>query len=83
MNAIVSQITGVSIVCSAVCSGAEKIKPSTLRVTSLCEGNSLVIGEFSAQRASDAEQFLLDDVIMLPVITGPIDGYPYYRCYVL
>ena len=30
-------------------------KTSTLRVTGLCEGNSLVIGEFPAQRASNAE----------------------------
>ena len=30
-------------------------KTSKLRVTGLCEGNSLVIGEFPAQRASNAE----------------------------
>ena len=31
-------------------------KISKLRVTGLCEGNSLVIGEFPAQRASNAEK---------------------------
>ena len=30
-------------------------KTSKLRITGLCEGNSLVIGEFPAQRASNAE----------------------------
>ena len=32
-------------------------KTSKLRVTGLCDGNSLVTGEFPAQRASDAESF--------------------------
>ena len=32
-------------------------KTSKLRVTGLCEGNSLVTGEFPAQRASNAENF--------------------------
>ena len=33
-------------------------------VTGLCEGNSPVTGEFPAQRASNAEIFPFDDVIM-------------------
>ena len=41
MGTMASQITGVLIVCSAVCSGADK-KPSKFRVTGLCEGNSPV-----------------------------------------
>ena len=59
MSVIASQITGVSIVYSAVCSGADKKKTSKLRVTGLCAGNSPVTGEFPAQRASNAEMFLL------------------------
>ena len=51
-----SQITGVSIVYSSVCSGTEK-KTLKLRVTGLCEVNSPVTGEFPAQRVSDAEFF--------------------------
>ena len=39
-------------------------KTSKLRVTGLCEGNSLVTGEFPAQKASNAEMFPFDDVIM-------------------
>ena len=56
MSAIVSQITGVSIVYSAgfFFSGRSK-KASKLRVTGLCGGNSRVTGEFPAQRASNAE----------------------------
>ena len=55
MSAMASQITGVSIVYSTVCSGVDKKKASKLRVTGLCERNSPVTGEFPAQRASDAE----------------------------
>ena len=36
----------------------------------LCEGNSLVAGEFSAQRASDADNLPFDDFIMFPVVFG-------------
>ena len=39
-------------------------KISKLRVTGLCEWNSSVTGEFAAQRASNAEMFPFDDVIM-------------------
>ena len=35
-----------------------------LHVTGLCEGNSLVTGEFPAQRASNAENVSFDDIIM-------------------
>ena len=58
MSAMAYQITGVSIVCSAVCS------TSNLRVTGLCEANSPVTGEFPAQR----EMFLFGDVIMKDVM---------------
>ena len=64
MSAMTSQITGVSIVYSTVCSGAST-KQSKLHATGLCEGNSLVTGEFPAQRASDAEMFPFDGVIMI------------------
>ena len=37
---------------------------SKLRVTGLCEGNLPVTGKFPAQRASNAENFPFDDVIM-------------------
>ena len=39
-------------------------KPSKLRVTGLCLGNSPVTGEFLAQMASYAENVSIDDVIM-------------------
>ena len=60
MSAMTSQITGVTIVCQTICSK----KILKLRVTSLCERNSPVAGEFHAQRASNAEMFPIDDVIM-------------------
>ena len=40
------------------------MKTSKLHVTGLCAGNSPVTGEFPAQRASNAEMFPFDDVIM-------------------
>ena len=44
--------------------GHRSKKTSKLPVTDLCEGNSPVTGEFSAQRVSNAEMFPFDDVIM-------------------
>ena len=53
MSMISSQITGVSNVCSTICSGVGQT--SKLRVTSLCEGNPSVIGGFPSHRTSYAE----------------------------
>ena len=55
MSAMASQITSLTIVYSNVYSKRRSNKTSKLRVTGLCEGNSPVIGEFPAQRASNAE----------------------------
>ena len=55
MGAISSQITSLTIVYSTVYLRRSSNKTSKLRVTGLCEGGSLVTGEFPAQRASDAE----------------------------
>ena len=46
---------GISIVCSAVCSGAHQRKTSKLRLTGLCEGGPSVTGGFPSQMASNAE----------------------------
>ena len=48
------QLTGVSIVCSAVCLGADQRKIK-FRVTGIGDGNPPVTGGFSSQRASNAE----------------------------
>ena len=64
MSAIASQITSLTIVYLTVYSGTRSKKTSKLPVTDLCEGNSPVTGEFSAQRVSNAEMFPFDDVIM-------------------
>ena len=40
------------------------MKTSSIRITGLCQGNSPVTGEIPAQRASNAEMFSFDDVIM-------------------
>ena len=55
MHLKASQITSLAIVYSTVYSGADQRKTSKLRATGLCVGNSPVIGEFSAQMASNAE----------------------------
>ena len=55
MITMTSQITGVLIVYSTVCSGTDQRKTSKFRVTSRYEGNSPVTGEFPIQRASKAE----------------------------
>ena len=41
------------------------IASQDLHATGLCEGNSPVAGEFPSQRASNAEMFPFDDVIMI------------------
>ena len=51
--------------CLLDCSRRRSKKISKLRVTGLCEGNSPVTCEFPAQRASNAENFPFDDVIMV------------------
>ena len=60
MSVMVSQVTGVSIVYSIVCSK----KTSKLRATGRCEGKSPVADEFPAQKASNTKMFPFDDVIM-------------------
>ena len=55
-----------AIVYSTVYSGADKKKKKSLRATGLCAGNSPADDrcEFPAQKASNAEMFPLDYVIM-------------------
>ena len=55
MGTMASQITSLTIVYSAVYSGADQRKQTKLRVTGLCAGNSPGTGEFPAQMASNAE----------------------------
>ena len=64
MSAIASQITSLTIVYSTVYSRRSSKKTPKPRVTGLCEGNSPGNGEFLAQRASNAEMFPFNDVIM-------------------
>ena len=54
MGAMVSQITSISIVCSAICSGTDQRKHQS-SVTGLGDGNSPVTDEFPSQRASIME----------------------------
>ena len=58
------QITGVWIVCSAVCSGANK-KKSKLRVVGLCEGDWIHWWpvDFPAKGSATRKMFPFDDVI--------------------
>ena len=58
MSAMASQITSLTIVCSKVYSGRSK-DTSKLRVTGLYAQNSLMTGEFPAQRASKAENIFI------------------------
>ena len=55
MSELAPQITGVSIVCWNVCSGANHRKRPKLRVTELREGNLPMTGGFPSQRASNTE----------------------------
>ena len=55
MSAMASQITSLTTVYSTVYLRRRSKKTPKLRVAGLCVGNSPVIGEFPAQRASNAE----------------------------
>ena len=55
MSVMSSQITGVSIVNSTVCSGADQRKYQKLCVTGPCEANPPVTGGPPSQRASSVE----------------------------
>ena len=68
MSAMASEITCVSIVYHRLFR-PRLDKSSKLRVTGLYEGNSPVTGEFSAQRASNAENVPFDDVIITRLST--------------
>ena len=50
-----SQITGVAIVYSTVCSGADQRKHQSSTSLAICAGNSPVTGEFPTQKASNAK----------------------------
>ena len=53
MRATAFHITGVSIVCSTVCSGADQRKHQSSTSLAFVVGSSPVTGEFPAQRASN------------------------------
>ena len=72
MSAMASQITCVLMICSAVCSSADK-KISKRPFNGLCAGNSPVTGEFPAQRASNAENVSIwwrHHVLLLGCLVG-------------
>ena len=65
MDAMASQITTLVIKRLLIRLFRRKSKKTwKLRVTGFCAGNSPVTGEFPAQKASNAEIFTFDDVIM-------------------
>ena len=64
MSAIVSQITGVSMVCATVCSGADQWKHQSFVSLAFVRGIRRSPVNFPAQRASNAEIVSIDDVIM-------------------
>ena len=71
MGATASQITGILIIYSTICSGADQRK---YRVTDIWKGNPPVTGGLPTQRASNAEMYLLDDVMMSLVMIDHFKG---------
>ena len=63
MGAMAAQISSLTIVYFRIFRHRSK-KTSKLRVTGLCAGNSPLTGAFLTPRASNAEIFPFDDVIM-------------------
>ena len=75
-SAMASQITGVLIVCSTVCTGANQRQHQNSAVLALCDGNPSVTGGFPSQRANNA-----DDVIMIPGVQC-MEGKVVDYCYI-
>ena len=81
MSAMVSQITGVSIVYSTVVQAQIK-EISKVRVTGLCEGKSPMTGEFLAQRTSNEGKCFHLMTSSCPILAHyPIQRY--LRCRIL
>ena len=59
MSTMVSQITGISIVCWTACSGTDQRNHQSLLLLALCEGNPPVTGGFPSQRASITENVFI------------------------
>ena len=55
INAMASQITGISIVCTIVGTGPDQRKHQSSASLAFCAGNSPVTGEFPTQKASNVE----------------------------
>ena len=75
MGTMASQITRLMIVYSSVYSRRRSKKTSKLRVTSLCEENSPVTGEFPHKEPVTRKMFPFDDVIMISFDSFIIDGF--------
>ena len=80
MTAMASQITGVSIVCSTVCSGADQRKQQSSAIRALCEGNPPV----TSQRVCNADNvsikwphYELSLSGLYPESNGVLDNYMY------
>ena len=73
MGATASQITGILIIYSTIFSGRSKKIPK-LRVTDIWKGNPPVTGGLPTQRASNAEMYLFDDVMMSLVMIDHFKG---------
>ena len=79
MSAMASQITSITIIYSTVYSRHRSKKTSKLRVTGLCEGNSLVTGEFPVQRTNNVENASIwwrHHVLLQPEYSGRIEQIP-------
>ena len=71
LNTMATWITGVSIVAQHCVQAQAQMKENikNCALLALCAGNSPVIGEFPAQRASNAKNVSFKDVIVHEVVT--------------
>ena len=59
MGVMASQITGASIICWTICSGADQKKHQSAVSMAFVREFRAVTGEFSSQRASNAENVFI------------------------
>ena len=76
MSTMASQITSLTVVYSTMYLRRRSNKTSKFRVTSLCEGNSQVTGEFPAHKGPVARKmFPFDDASWYPVVAQDLASH--------
>ena len=82
MSASVSQITGVLIVCTTVCSDASQIKHQSSAAIAFVRGIHRWPANFPHKGPATRKMFPFDDVIMFPLFHMNVIVYPCHKFWI-